>query len=220
MSNRSIQLDDALYRYLLSVSLREPAILQELREHTARMPLARMQIAPEQGQFMHWLVALLGARRTLEIGVFTGYSALATALALPADGRVVACDISVEYTDIARSYWRRAGVEDRIELHLRPARETLRMLLDEGQAGTFDFAFIDADKESYADYYEETLQLLRHGGVVAIDNVLWSGRVLDPASSDADTVALRQFNEKLHDDERIALSMLPLGDGLTLARKL
>lgn len=220
MSNRSIELDDALYRYLLSVSLREPPILRELREYTARMPLARMQIAPEQGQFMHWLVSVVGARRTLEIGVFTGYSTLITALALPPEGRVVACDISVEYTDIARQYWRRAGVDERIELHLRPARDTLQALLDDGQAGTFDFAFIDADKEGYSDYYESTLQLLRAGGIVAVDNVLWSGRVLDPATGDRDTIALRRFNEQLHGDSRVALSMLPVGDGLTLARKL
>lgn len=220
MSNRSIELDDALYQYLLSVSLREPPILAELRQRTAQLPAARMQIAPEQGQFMHWLVALLGARRTLEIGVFTGYSALVTALALPADGRIVACDVSAEYTDIAREYWRRAGVEERIQLHLRPALTTLQALLDSEQAGTFDFAFIDADKENYLAYYEATLQLLRSGGVAVVDNVLWSGRVLDPAIQDRDTIALRQFNERLHADQRVALSMLPVGDGLTLVRKL
>lgn len=220
MSNRSIELNDALYQYLLSVSLREPPLLAELRERTARLPVARMQIAPEQGQFMHWLVSLMGARRTLEIGVFTGYSALATALALPADGLLVACDISEEYTTIARDFWRRAGVDGRIRLQLRPALETLRSLLDDGAAGTFDFAFIDADKENYQAYYEATLQLLRVGGVVAIDNVLWSGRVLDPAIDDSSTVALRAFNRALHGDRRVAISLLPIGDGLTLARKL
>jgi caffeoyl-CoA O-methyltransferase len=220
MSNRSIELSEPLYRYLLSVSLREPPILAELRAQTAQMPLARMQISPEQGQFMHWLLTTIGARRTLEIGVFTGYSTLITALALPADGCVVACDISEEYTAIARGYWERAGVADRIRLYLRPALETLREQLDSGAAGTFDFAFIDADKETYQQYYEAALQLLRPGGTMMFDNVLWSGRVIDAAVSDSSTVALRAFNEALHRDERIALSMLPVGDGVTLARKL
>lgn len=220
MSNRSIELSEPLYRYLLSVSLREPPLLAELRAETARMPLARMQISPEQGQFMHWLLATIGARRTLEVGVFTGYSTLITALALPADGCVVACDISAEYTAIARRYWERAGVADRIQLHLRPALETLRAQLDTGAAGSFDFAFIDADKENYRDYYEAALQLLRPGGTLMFDNVLWSGRVIDPAATDSSTVALRAFNAALHQDQRVALSMLPVGDGLTLARKI
>ena len=220
MSNRSIVLNDALYDYLLSVSLHEPAILKELRAHTAKMPLARMQISPEQGQFMHWLVSILGARRTLEIGVFTGYSTLITALALPDDGLIVACDISAEYTAIAQQYWQRAGVAGRIQLQLRPALETLQQLLDQGQTNSFDFAFIDADKENYQGYYEATLQLLRRGGVVAIDNVLWSGRVIDAGINDSSTVALRNFNRQLHGDPRVAISMLPVGDGLTLARKL
>lgn len=220
MSNRSIELSEPLYRYLLSVSLREPPLLAELRDETLQMPLARMQISPEQGQFMHWLLTTIGARRTLEVGVFTGYSTLITALALPADGCVVACDISEEYTAIARRYWERAGVADRIQLHLRPALQTLHEQLDNGAASSFDFAFIDADKESYRDYFEAALQLLRPGGTLMFDNVLWSGRVIDPAINDSSTVALRAFNQALHQDPRVAISMLPVGDGLTLARKL
>jgi caffeoyl-CoA O-methyltransferase len=220
MSNRSIELTEPLYEYLLAVSLREPPILAELRAETARMPLARMQISPEQGQFMHWLLSAMGARRTLEVGVFTGYSTLITALALPADGCVIACDISAEYTAIARQYWERAGVAGRIQLHLQPALDTLREQLDSGAAGTFDFAFIDADKENYQAYYEATLPLLRPGGTIVFDNVLWSGRVIDPAASDSSTIALRAFNQALHGDGRVAISMLPVGDGLTLARKL
>lgn len=220
MSNRSINLDDQLYNYLLSVSLQEPAILQELRERTAQLPLARMQISPEQGQFMHWLVSTIGARRTLEIGVFTGYSALVTALALPKDGRITACDISYEFTAVAREFWQRAGVAERIDLQLRPALETLQQLLDNGEGNSFDFAFIDADKENYQGYFEATLQLLRRGGVIAVDNVLWSGRVADANVNDSSTVALRAFNEQLHNDQRVAISLLPIGDGLTLVRKL
>ena len=220
MSNRTIHLDDALYAYLLDSSVHEPAVLRELRERTASLPLARMQISPEQGRFMFWLVQTLNARRTLEVGVFTGYSALITALALPADGEVVACDISEEYTAIAREFWRKADVDRRIVLHLRPAQETLDALLHQGQQGQFDFAFVDADKEGYEGYYEAILKLLRRGGVIAVDNVLWSGRVIDPADTDSSTVALRTFNRKLRDDPRVSITMLPLGDGLTLARKL
>jgi len=220
MSNRSINLTDSLYDYLLSVSLREPEILKELRARTAQLSAARMQISPEQGQFMHWLASLIGARRTLEVGVFTGYSSLITALALPGDGRIVACDISAEYTDIAREFWQRAGVAERIDLQLRPALETLQQLLDNGEANSYDFAFIDADKENYIGYYEAVLQLLRRGGVLLVDNVLWSGRVIDPAVNDSSTVALREFNLKLHSDQRVAISLLPVGDGLTLVRKL
>lgn len=219
MSNRTINLTDRLYDYLLDVGVQEPDILRELRARTAPMAEARMQIAPEQGQFIFWLLQTLQARRTLEIGVFTGYSALVTALALPSDGRVVACDISEEFTAIAREFWTRAGVADRIDLQLRPALETLDMLLQQGQQNQFDFAFIDADKENYAAYYDATLQLLRRGGVIAIDNVLWGGRVVDPTINDSSTVALRAFNQKLRDDQRIALSLVPIGDGLTLARK-
>ena len=219
MSRRSIVLTDALYEYLLSVSLREPELLARLRQETALQEMSRMQISPEQGQFMFLLLRLIGARRCLEIGVFTGYSSLVSALALPADGRIVACDISEEWTAIARRYWREAGVEPKIDLRIAPALETLDGLIEAGEAGRFDFAFIDADKESYLAYYERVLQLLRPGGLLAVDNVLWSGRVADPEVSDPDTAALRHFNEMLHRDERIDLSLVPIGDGLALARK-
>ncbi len=212
-------LSEALYDYILSVSLREADVLRRLREETARMPLAIMQIAPEQGQFMALIVELMGAKRTLEVGVFTGYSSLAVALALPDDGHITACDVSEEWTAIARRYWAEAGVADKVDLRLAPAIETLDALLVDGQAGSYDFAFIDAEKTEYADYYERVLQLLRQGGLVAIDNVLWNGAVADPADDKEDTNAIRAFNEKLRDDDRVSLSLLPLADGLTLARK-
>lgn len=219
MSNKSLSLDARLYDYLLTYSLREPEVLAQLRQETAQHPMAQMQIAPEQGQFMAWLVQLLQARKTLEVGVFTGYSALAVALALPPDGRVVACDVSEEYTAIARTYWAKAGVADKIDLHLGPAVETLDQLLAAGAANTFDFAFIDADKSNYDTYYEQALQLVRPGGVMAIDNVLWSGRVADPTVQDQRTQAIRALNQKVHQDDRVILSLLPLADGLTLALK-
>ena len=218
MSNRSLNLDDTLYEYLLTHSLREHPEQIALREATRSHPRAGMQISPEQGQFMALLVKLIGARHALEIGVFTGYSALSVALALPADGRILACDISEEYTRIGRPYWERAGVAHKIDLRLAPALETLDAELAAGAAGRYDFAFIDADKTGYAAYYERCLQLLRKGGLIAIDNVLWSGAVAQPAR-DEDTRALQALNERLHGDERIDLSMLPVGDGLTLARK-
>jgi predicted O-methyltransferase YrrM len=219
MSNKTFTVSDSLYRYILSVSLREPDILRRLREETSRDPMARMQIAPEQGQFMNLLVQLMGARRALEVGVFTGYSALWVALALPVGGALVACDISEAWTSIGRRYWEEAGVRSKIDLRLAPASQTLEDLLLEGHAGTYDFAFIDADKGGYADYYERILELLRPGGLVAVDNTLWSGDVADPASQDADTRALRTFNEFLHRDERVSLSLLPIADGVTLAMK-
>jgi predicted O-methyltransferase YrrM len=219
MSNRTIQLNDAVYDYLLQVSLREADLLRQLREETAGIPHANMQIAPEQGQFMALLVQLLGVRRAIEIGVFTGYSALAVALALPADGRLIACDINETWTAKAREYWQKAGIADKIDLRLAPAVETLDTLLQQNQAGTFDFAFIDADKGGYIAYYERLLQLLRPGGLIAVDNVLWDGAVADPDNKDPDTVALRAFNEHLRADERIALSLVPIGDGVTLAMK-
>lgn len=219
MSSNPTVLTPDLREYLLSVSLREPELLRRLREETAKLPMSRMQISPEQGQFMQLLVQLLRARKTLEVGVSTGYSSLAVALALPADGRLIACDVSEEYTAIARRYWAEAGVADRIALHLAPATETLARLIREGEEGTFDFAFIDADKANYDAYYEGALRLLRPGGLIAIDNVLWSGRVADPSVTDEDTVALRNLNRKLHMDGRVSLSMLPLADGLTLALK-
>lgn len=219
MTNRSISLTESLYDYLISVSLREPRLLLDLREETAALPNASMQIAPEQGQFMGLLVRLTGARRCLEVGVFTGYSSLSVALALPPDGRIVACDVSDEWTAVARTYWQAAGVEDKIDLRLAPALETLDGLLADGHAGTFDLAFIDADKPNYLAYYERALALVRAGGLIVVDNTLWSGRVIDPEVADASTVALRHFNEVLHGDERIDLSLVPIGDGLTLARK-
>ena len=216
--SRQINLSDDLLAYLQAVSLREPETLRRLREETAKLPMAGMQISPEQGQFMALLVRLIGARRCLEIGTFTGYSSLAVALALPADGRVTCCDVSEDYTAVARRAWASAGAAAKIELHLAPARVTLDKLRAEGRGGDFDFAFIDADKENYDHYYEAALQLVRQGGVIAIDNVLWSGAVADTKKQDADTKALRALNLKLRDDQRVDISMLPLGDGLTLAR--
>lgn len=219
MSNKTLQITDDLYDYLLSVSLREPDILRELRAETATMPKANMQISPEQGQFMALLIELLGARKTLEVGVFTGYSTLWTALALPSDGQVVGCDISAEWTAIAQRYWQQAGVADKIDLRLAPAIETLDQLIEAGESGSFDFVFIDANKMEYEDYYERALQLVRPGGLIAIDNVLRNGRVIDPNFTDEDTQAIRDFNVKRHQDERITLSLTPIADGLTLARK-
>ncbi len=219
MSNQTLGLDNQLYDYLLSVSLREPEILKKLREETAKHPHAIMQISPEQGQFMALLVTLMGASKTLEIGVFTGYSTLSIALALPHDGTIIACDVSEEYTTIAHRYWESAGVSDKITLKLAPALQTLDELLATGQGETFDFIFIDADKENYQVYYERSLQLLRTGGLIAIDNVLWSGKVANPEEKDPNTEAIRAFNEKLRHDPRIRLSLVPIGDGLTLALK-
>jgi len=218
MANRTLNLDDALYAYVLSHSLREHPAQAALREATKAHPHAGMQIGPEQGQFMALLARLVGARRTLEIGVFTGYSALSVALALPDDGYVLACDVSDEYTKIGRPYWQQAGVAHKIDLRLAPARTTLDAQLAAGDANAYDFAFIDADKAGYDGYYERCLRLVRAGGLIAIDNVLWSGSVARPAKTD-DTAALQALNDKLHHDERIDLSLLPIGDGLTLARK-
>ena len=219
MSARSIGLSDRLYDYYLANSLREPPVLARLREETAGMARGSMQISPEQGQFMALLVEITGARRTLEVGTFTGYSTLAVALALPPEGRVVACDISADYTAVGRRYWAEAGVAEKIELRLGPALETLDSLLAEGAAGRFDFMFIDADKEGYLDYYERGLELLRPGGLMAVDNVLWGGRVAEPDQDSEETRAIRAINEALHADERVSLAMIPIGDGLTLARK-
>jgi caffeoyl-CoA O-methyltransferase len=219
MANRSLDLTDQVYDYLLEVSLREHPVLARLREETAELPLSIMQIAPEQGQFMRLLVQILGAKRCLEIGTFTGYSSLSVALGLPADGQIIACDVSVDFTEIALRYWAEAGVADKIDLRLGPAIETLDDLLKEGASGSFDFAFIDADKENYLPYYERCLKLIRPGGLIAVDNVLWNGSVADPEKTDADTQAIRELNQKLRDDERVDISMVPIGDGLTLARK-
>ena len=219
MGPRWIPLDDRIYDYILRVSVRESDVMRRLREETAGLPGAGMQVAPEQAQFMALLVELIGARRTLEVGTYTGYSALAVALSLPEDGRLVACDVSEEWTSIGRRYWREAGGDHKVELRLGPALDTLDALLSGGAAGSFDFAFIDADKVNYDAYYERALALIRVGGLIAVDNVLWSGSVADPAKRDADTRAIRALNVKLHGDERVSLSLVPVGDGLSLARR-
>jgi len=217
--SRYFPIDERSYRYLLTTSLREPEVARRLREETQQRENAQMQIGPDQGQFMQLLVQVLHAQKTLEVGVFTGYSALWVALGLPDNGQIIACDISEEYTAVGRRYWKQAGVDQKIDLRLGPALETLDGLLKTGQAGTFDFAFIDADKSNYENYYERALQLLRGGGLIAIDNTIWSGKVADASAQDADTVAIRRLNEKLLHDERVTLSMLTVGDGLTLAMK-
>ncbi len=219
MSTLQTAVAEDITKYIQSVTLREPEVLKRLREETAKLPNAIMQISPEQGQFMGMLIRLLGAKLTLEVGVFTGYSSIAVALALPEDGRIVACDVNEEYTSVAQRYWREAGVDHKIGLRLAPAVETLDRLLAEGKSGAFDFAFIDADKENYDGYYERALKLLRPGGLIAVDNVLWHGKVLDESVQDADTRAIRALNEKLYKDERVWVSLLPIGDGMTLACK-
>ncbi len=219
MSRTSFLLPEPLAGYYAGVALREPEVFAELRRETAKLPQAVMQIAPEQGQLMAMLVRLMGARRCIEVGVFTGYSSLAVASALPDDGELLACDVSEEWCAIARRYWQKAGVDRKIRLVLAPARQTLDRELEAGQAGSYDFAFIDADKTAYRDYYERCLRLLRPGGLIAVDNTLWSGRVADPKVADADTRALRDFNAFVHADERVDLCLLPIGDGLTLLRK-
>ncbi len=220
MSNRTLQIDDRLYAYLTEVSLRELRVLADLRKETATLAMASMQIAPEQGQFMAFLIKLMGAERCLEVGSFTGYSALVCAMALPAQGRLIALDSSEEWTDIARRYWRTAGVDAKIDLRLGLAAESLRDLLDSGERGSFDFMFIDADKTGYRTYFDLGLELLRPGGVMAFDNVLWGGRLADPRVSDEDTVAIRELNRFLLELPDIDLSLVPIGDGLTLVRKL
>jgi predicted O-methyltransferase YrrM len=218
MSNRTLNLDDKLYAYMLGHSLREHAAQAALREVTRSHPHAGMQICAEQGQFMAMLVKLMDARRAIEVGVFTGYSALAVALALPEDGRLLACDVNLDFTQIGIPFWQQAGVAHKIDLQIAPALTTLEARLAEGEAGQYDFAFIDADKSGYDAYYERCLQLLRVGGLLAFDNTLWGGAVAS-ASQDVGTVALQALNVKLHHDERVDLSLLPIGDGLTLARK-
>lgn len=219
MSNKSILVTDAIYDYILSTSLREPEVLKQLREETSLHTHSVMQIAPEQGQFMALLVELIGAKKVLEIGVFTGYSSTSLALALPPEGRITACDISEEFTAVARNYWQQAKVADKIDLRLGPALETLDKLIAEGHSGSYDIAFIDADKANYDGYYERALLLLRTGGLLLVDNVLWNGLVVDSAVNDADTVAIRQLNQKIHTDPRVTISLLPIADGLTLALK-
>jgi len=219
MSKGLIKVSEPLYDYILAVSLREPDILKRLREETAPHPHSFMQISPDQGQFMALLIKLIAATRTIELGVYTGYSSLCVALALPPDGKLIACDVNEEWTSMARRYWTEAGVAHKVDLRLAPAMDTLDSLLADGLAGSFDFVFIDADKENYDGYYERSLELLRPGGLIAVDNVLWSGRVLDSDGDDADTASIKAFNSKLLSDDRIFLSMVPIADGLTLALK-
>ncbi len=212
-------LPDALQRYVIESCVRESELLAELRTLTQSHPSARMQISPEQGQLMALLVQAIGARRCIELGTFTGYSSLCVATALPGNGRLVCCDVSAEWTAIALRFWERAGVAHKIDLHLAPALETLDALIAAGEAGSYDFAFIDADKENYLHYYERCLQLLRPGGLIAADNTLWSGRVADPEDQSEGTRALREFNARLHRDDRVTIALLPIDDGLTLALK-
>ncbi|MDF0604827.1 class I SAM-dependent methyltransferase [Neisseriaceae bacterium TC5R-5] len=220
MTSRTLALDNALHRYLLDICLNEHPLLQELREFTSRHRMAKMQIAPEQGQFMAWLAHLIGARRYLEIGVFTGYSTLAVALAMPEDSEILACDLSEEFTEIARRYWQKAGVDERIRLVLQPARTTLRQEILSERCNYYDLAFIDADKSSYHDYFEACLQLVRPGGVIVIDNIFLSGRTAEPHPEDPPGVhRLHEFNARLKHDKRIRLSILPLGDGVALCTR-
>jgi predicted O-methyltransferase YrrM len=216
---RNLQLTDALYQYILDHSVREPGVLRELHDETAPMPHSGMQIGADQGQFMGLLARLVGAKRCIEIGVFTGYSSISVALALPADGRIIACDVSEEWTSVARKYWKKAGVDGKIELRIGPAVETLDKLIAGGESGKFDFVFIDADKTNYLNYYERCLKLVRTGGLMLFDNTLWSGEVANAENQKPDTVALRALNDALHRDERIDLALLAIGDGVTLARK-
>ncbi len=220
MSTRTVGLSDGLYDYLTRVSVRENDLLARLREETQQLSVGRMQISPEQGQFMRMLVRLMGARRAVEIGTFTGYSAMCIAEGLGEQGELICCDTSDEWTQVARRYWKEAGLESRISLELGPGIDTLNRLLAEGGAGTFDFAFIDADKQNYPAYYERCFELLRPGGIIAVDNVLWGGSVADEADQQPSTRAIRRFNEAVYQDERVELSLVPIGDGVTLARKL
>ena len=219
MSSRTLFMPEQVHAYLVAHSARETVVQRELRAATHGIPGAGMQIAPEQGALMQVLVRMLGVKRYLEIGTFTGYSALCVALAMPASGRLVCCDLSDKWTSVARQFWRKARVDSKIQLRLAPALETLDSLLRERQAGRYDFAFIDADKQNYLNYFERCLRLVRRGGLIAIDNTLWSGSVADPRQRDSDTRAIRAFNRRLHRDKRIDVALVPIGDGLTLAYK-
>ena len=219
MSNRTIGVSDALAAYVVEVGTREPDVLTRLREETAAIPQHGMQVAPEEGAFLAMLVELTGARRCIEVGTFTGYSSTAVALALPEDGRLVCCDVSEEWTSVARRYWAEAGVAGKVDLRIGPAADTLDGLLADGEEATYDFAFVDADKAGYDGYYERLLRLVRPGGLIALDNTLWSGKVIEPDSDDKDTRAIRALNAKLADDDRVSLSLVPIADGVTLARR-
>ncbi|MCA9437942.1 MAG: class I SAM-dependent methyltransferase [Candidatus Omnitrophica bacterium] len=219
MSTKTIQMEDALHAYYLNATLRETEVQKRLRDETAKLSHGHMQISPEQGQFMTLLIELMGAREALEIGTFTGYSALCVACALPKDGRLIACDVSEEWTSIGKRYWEEAGLADRIDLRIGPAAKTLDRMIENGETGDFDFAFIDADKLGYDGYYEQCLILLRAGGLIAIDNTLWNGKIADPTIVDEETVAIRELLEKVRDDQRVTSSLVPIGDGLLLARK-
>ena len=219
MTNRTLQMNDALYDYLITQGTQESAILAELRQETASDEMSRMQIAPEQGQFLSFLVQLCGARKALEVGTYTGYSSICIASALPQDGQLICCDISETWTAIARRYWRRLRLEPKINLCLGDAQQTLKQLLDQGEQRTFDFIFIDADKEHYVQYYELAYKLLRSGGLLVIDNVLWSGRVADIQVQDNETRAIRKLNRTVMEDRRVSCSLLPIADGLMLVRK-
>jgi caffeoyl-CoA O-methyltransferase len=217
VAGRAPFLPEKISRYIHEHAVREPAILRELRAATASLPNAGMQIGADQGQFMALLVQAIGARNCLEVGTFTGYSGLAVALALPEDGRIVCCDLSEEWTAIGKPFWKKAGVERKIDLRIGPALRTLDEITKEKRI--FDFVFIDADKTNYQNYYDACLPIVRRRGIIAVDNTLWSGWVVDRNHDDADTTALRKFNDKLHHDERVEIALLPLGDGLTLALK-
>lgn len=219
MTKQTINLSDKLYQYMLSISLHEPAILKSLRETTHKLPSHDMQISPEQGQLMAFLIELIAAEKTLEIGIYTGYSALVVALALPKTGKMIACDINSETSSIAQDFWQKAGVRHKIDLKLAPALATLDALIKQNHANSFDFVFIDADKRNYLNYYERSLTLLRPGGLILVDNVLWSGKVADSNNHDEQTLAIRTFNQAIHQDKRINMCLIPIGDGLTLIRK-
>ena len=219
MSNRTLSIDDRIYDYLCDVSINEPELLRQLREETAQIEYSVMQISPEQGQFMSLLIKLMGATRAIEIGTFTGYSSICIASVMPENGKLICCDISPQWTDIAKKYWVLAGLENKIDLYIQPAEQTLQMLLDDGAERSFDFIFIDADKQNYIMYYEMALRLLRKGGMIAVDNTLWSGAVADPENTEAGTRAIRRFNEMIKKDTRVSKSLLTIGDGLTLILK-
>ena len=219
MSNRTLSIDDRIYDYLCDVAVNEPELLKQLRDETAQLDYSAMQISPEQGQFMSLLIKLTGARRAIEIGTFTGYSSICIASAMPEDGRLICCDTSPQWTQMAEKYWQLAGIEDKIKLYTQPAQVTLHMLIDDGAENSFDFIFIDADKQNYIVYYELALRLVRKGGLIAVDNTLWSGAVADPDNSEPGTRAIRRFNDMLRDDDRVSHSLVTIGDGLTLVLK-